>query len=473
MYQYRKGEVKTRPGVFFMRENRGGDRVAGALIGVCSIAIKADYGPLNKVIMLSSSEAESVRDLFGAGSGTAAVMELFNGGATTAQIVRVGTGGTESTLTLNDTAETPAPVVTVTALYPGEKTFKATVREKIGDATKKEFLVYDGNTLLETLEFLVGDNEPQAFADVVNQSSNYVTATKTGDGNGTLGIITQVEITGGTAVTVTNEDYSKAFNLLEPYEWNTISCDSNDAAVHALLAAYQKRVYQSGKLAFCVVGEPLSVPFEDRLAHAKAFNDENIVYMGDGWINSAGETIDGFLAVSRVAGYIAATPSSQSIVHLAIDGAVDLADRLTNDQYVQAIHSGMLMLSASPDKTIWFDSGVTTLVVPGADQDEGWKKIKRTAVRNELMNRIDKTVAKKAGKVNVDPDGLADVTQAGQNVINTMIAEGGKILTGGLFYPDQNLPAQGDSAWFVIDVDDVDAMEKIYLRYRFRYSPLS
>ena len=45
-----------------------------------------------------------------------------------------------------------------------------------------------------------------------------------------------------------------------------------------------------------------------------------------------------------------------------------------------------------------------------------------------------------------------------------------KLLPGSLMMEDENNPAQGDSAWFVIAVDDIDSIEKFYLTYRFRFT---
>ena len=50
-----------------------------------------------------------------------------------------------------------------------------------------------------------------------------------------------------------------------------------------------------------------------------------------------------------------------------------------------------------------------------------------------------------------------------------MIAEK-KLALGSIMTEDSANPAKGDSAWFVIAVDDIDSIEKIYLTYRFRFS---
>ena len=59
---------------------------------------------------------------------------------------------------------------------------------------------------------------------------------------------------------------------------------------------------------------------------------------------------------------------------------------------------------------------------------------------------------------------------AAQKVINTMVAEK-KLLAGSTVYEDPGNPAEGDSAWFKLAIDDIDSAEKIYLTYQFRFAP--
>ena len=72
--------------------------------------------------------------------------------------------------------------------------------------------------------------------------------------------------------------------------------------------------------------------------------------------------------------------------------------------------------------------------------------------------------------MNNNTDGRSTVIQALQGLLNTMMAED-KLLPGATVYVDPDNPPEGDSAWFVFDADDVDALEKVYLTYRFRFSP--
>ena len=153
-----------------------------------------------------------------------------------------------------------------------------------------------------------------------------------------------------------------------------------------------------------------------------------------------------------------------------IKGATELCESLTYSQYEEAIDAGMLMVSMSTDGSIWYDTGITTLTKPDeTTQDDGWKKIRRTKVRLEMFDRLDRTLEPKVGRVSADSDGVADIIQAGQRVLDAMVTEG-KLFTGPVFMEDPANPYEGDSAWFIIQADDIDSLEKIYLHYKFRYS---
>jgi len=82
------------------------------------------------------------------------------------------------------------------------------------------------------------------------------------------------------------------------------------------------------------------------------------------------------------------------------------------------------------------------------------------------MRRLHVAMEKKIGKVNCDSDGIADVIQTGIRVLNDMAREK-KIMQGGIFTLDTENPQTSDSAWFIVEVDDIDTLEKIYLHYRF------
>jgi hypothetical protein len=141
-----------------------------------------------------------------------------------------------------------------------------------------------------------------------------------------------------------------------------------------------------------------------------------------------------------------------------------------NDEYriETALQSGCLVLSTNTSGQIWIEQGINTLVTPSGNQDAGWKKIRRVKTRFELIDRVNDTVAPLIGKVNNDSDGRAAIIAGANGVIKRMIGE--KKLLSGNCMEDPSNPAAGDSAWFIIAVDDIDSIERAYLTFRFRFS---
>lgn len=467
---YNEGEQKIRPGVYQRHVNVGFNSLAGAQDGIAAIPIRAQWGPLGKVIK-NTSKLQLTQN-YGTGTYSTAYTvpaaeAIFDGGAATVYTYRVGTGGTAASKTLADNLR-------IAAKYPGTMPISISVQEKIGDSTIKQFAVYAQNAQVEVFDFAANGTTEGANLIAAAAGSKYVSITQSE--TVTTVPVTAVAagaLTGGQNPTVANANYSAAFGALEPYYYNTITLDIDDdenMTLSLLLQSYLDNAYKMGKLGIAVVGEKTTVAFASRLAHAKAFNDAKVVYLGGGWM--AGTTNkDGVLAICQTAGVIASTPSNRGITHSVITGATDLCESLTYSQYEDAILSGMLMVSMSPDGAIWYDSGIDTLTSPETStQDEGWEKIRRVKVRFELIDRLDRELAPKVGRVSADSDGVADIIQSGQRVLDAMANNEGKLQPGASFVEDPDRPYTGDSAWFIIQADDIDSLEKIYLQYQFRYS---
>lgn len=463
---YNVGENKSRPGLYQRHVNVGFDDLGVKHDGICAIPVQASWGPLGKVV--KNTLASDLTNTYGAGTygngyTVPAAAAMFNGGASVVYTYRLGTGGKEATKELTSG-------VTAKAKYVGTMPISLAVQEKLGDSATKQFLVYADGTLVETWEFAADTKAEGANLVAAAAGSKYVTVTGSAATVPALAAASGA-MTGGTNPTVTNEDYSKAFAALEPHYFNTIALDVDDAdmTLALLLQTYLGNAFKLGKLCQAVVGESTTVAFETRLTHARAFNDTKVVYLGGGYY-AGEESKDGVMAICYTAGVIASTPSNQGITHRVIPGATELCEALTYGQYEQAIDAGMLMVSMAADGSIWYDSGITTLTKPEpGTQDEGWKKIRRTKVRFELIHRLDVALNPKVGRVSANADGIADIVQTGMRVVNAMVAEG-KLAPGAVFCEDPNNPYNGDSAYFIIQVDDIDSLEKIYLQYQFRYS---
>ena len=456
-YFYAEGEQKIRAGVYKRYSNRTPAGEEPLLDGVNAIVIQSAWGPVDAVTTHTSQK--SIRETYGDGEGTDAALAVMGGGASCVYICRTGKGkGTAGTAVIDEK-------LTITAKYPGEKALKVKVQAMPGEEDKKQLLIVDGTAVKETYTVDAGDTEASLFADALADSS-YVTAAAVV--NGSLAA-SEVSLTGGKNPEVTLADYVEGFYALEPYHYNVICTDSEDVDVADALTEYVEESVEAGKQVIAVTGQGSGTEFKKRLARAKEMNSAYIVYLGNGYVDADGNRVEGVKAVAYTAGMVSATPSSQSVVHAIVPGAADTIEKFTNAQYEEAIRNGMLLISRSQDGQVWFDSGINTLTELSEKQDAGWKKIKRTKVRIELMARIDRVLERKIGRVNCDPDGIADILQTGTGVLNAMVEER-KLLAGARMYEDPENPYGADSAWFLIEADDIDTLEKIYLHYQFRYS---
>lgn len=467
---YKPGESKIRPGVYRRYEKIGSGSLPGAIVGIFAIPIKAEYGVLNKVMEYGLDALTDFKKMFGTGGTTDAVEALFNGGATKVYVYRLGSGGTAASVDLTATGETGGTIATLQTKSPTKGNFNVTIKDNLNDTGLKQLLVYLDAELLETLDFAVGEDEGAALREVVNTKSNYLEAVASESYvTGVVDYAANKQLTGGTEPEVTTESYSDAFTAFEPYRFNTLVLDTCDVAVQLLAKAYIDRIYNDGALSVLAIGEPTTVSFDDRLAHAKAFNSEKVIYFGSGYKNAAGEEIDGYLSVATQAGIVCSLPCSEGCTHTVVSGAVDTLEELRNSNFEKAITGGMVLLSKNSEGQLWFDSAVNTLITPSAEQDEGWKKIRRTATRFEMFDRIDRAAEPIVGKVNCDNVGIGDVIVAALKVLDAMHKEK-KIAQDFQFYEDTDFARGSDYAHFRIVAYDYDSLEKIYLRYQFRFT---
>ena len=458
------GEVKVRPGTYFNIQKTGDNAISGAQDGIVAVICKSDFGPLGKAVEISAEDG--YEKTYGTELTTDAIKEVLAGGATKVIACRIGKGGTQSNVKLSGGTDS-GDAVSITSKHAGSKKFSVTVREKLSDDTKKECVIYSETKEFEKVEFDAGDNEVEAMKLAFINSTNFIVAPISG-ASGIVDIVSQKEFTAGTNPTITTEDYSDGFAAVEPYYFNTICVDTDDTAVHALLSSYVDRIFNAGQLTLGVVAEKKTVPITDRMSHGAAFNSEKMHYIVNAAVKKSSISLDGYQTAARIAGMIAACPSNTSLTHTVIDGFTELEEVMTSTQMAKAETMGCIVLSKNTNQQIWIDSAINTLVTPSDAQDDGWKKIRRTKTRYELITRANNQSDALIGKVDNDVNGRATIVSQVQGVVNSMIQEG-KLVAGTVTESDI-YKADGDSAWFNIEVIDKDSAEHIYLTFKFRFS---
>lgn len=457
------GEKKVRPGVYYRRE-RAGITTEGAINGICAVLYQSNWGALNEVFDFDQTMLNEVEDY--AGDGADIIREALLGGATTVRAVRVGgETGTSATITLKTADSTPKDAVKITAKYPGKRAFTIVVdTDLISDQRRVRIL--DGVQVFQQFMFDTSSDEAASLVEAMANNRFFV-AEKLNKGE--LADVTQTAFTAGTNPTVTNESYDVGTNVLERYRWNVIIADSSSVDVHATLFNFVKQSYETGHLGMACVAEEKSVALATRMSHAAAYNDEKMVYVLNGWKSITGTVYNGWLAAARIGGMIAGSETNTSVTHDVIQSALELLEPMTNGEIIRAETKGCLVLSINDDDQIWIDNAINTLVTLNANMDEGWRKVRRTKCRFELIDRINRTHDKLIGNINNDDNGRATIIAAAQKVINEMAGEA-KLMPQSYVELDEAHPPEGDSVYLKLYILDIDSAEKIYNSFVFKFS---
>lgn len=459
---YLTGTVPVRPGVYF-RRTADGVTVQPAINGVLAVLYHSNWGALNKVFDIDQTMINNLEDYVG--DAAQVIREGLIGGATTVRAVRVGTGGKESSVKLKNTAATPANCVELSARYVGNREFDVTIKTN-SITGKRQVMILDGDNLFEQVEFEPGGNEAEKMVNAFANNRFFV-AKKLVDG--TLADVAQaVTMTGGTDPTVNAAAYIKGTEILERYRWNVIVADSDDSDIQSKIYDFVKQSYETGHLGMCVIAGKSSQTLEDRMSTAKSINDEKVVYVLNGWIGNDGTVYEGYPAAARIGGMIAGSESNTSVAHLVIQNALELIEPLTNGEIIKAEESGCLVVSLNEDDQVILDNAINTLITPGNNMDEGWKKIRRTKTRFELIYRVNRTCERLIGRLTNNTNGRATILAAMQGIINEMIGEN-KLFAGSYAAEDEVHRPEGDKAYFVLYISDIDSMEKIFINYNFTY----
>jgi len=457
------GEQKVRPGSYFNIGTKDGSS-ADVVNGVTAVIFRSDFGPLGEAVEFGKDEG--YEDIFGTGGTTDAIKEALNGGAKTIIACRLGSDGMPSSVALNAVGDEAA--VTIQTKYPGTKAFSVTIREKITDASAKECIIYSGIREFEKVTFTAGNGEAKALAEALAATSCFVAKVMDNMEDAVLLNVSQSAFSGGADPAVTTESYSDAFEVVEPYVFNTICVDTEEPAVHMLLQAFLNRIFENGSLAQAVIAEKDSLDIKIRENRAASYNDEKMNYVLNPKVDVQGTVMDGYQTAARIAGMIGAVASNQSLTHTVLKDCTNVLERLTPSQMTKAETMGCIVLSMNPVKQVWIDNAINTLITPAENQDKGWKKIRRVKTRFEMLRRCNQTTDNLVGKVDNDSNGRKTIISNLNAVGSDMISEGKlKYFNAAESYMFES---DGDSCWFQIDVVDKDSAEHIYAMYKFQFS---
>lgn len=454
------GEEKIRPGTYFNLQKKEEEASFGAVDGITAVLFKSSFGPLGTVTVLPAKDR--YKDIYGDGGTTDVLREAFYGGVSKILAVRVGNGGKAGAASLSCDTGT----VEIAAKYPGAANFSVTVREKLANTTQKECIVYLEGMEFEKVTFTAGENEAESLEKAFAASNNF--SVTVNGASGAISAVSQTPFSGGEDPKCTNADYSAALTEVEKYYFNSICVDTADASVHALVAAFLDRIFQSGRFAIAVFAPAQTLTLEERKKAAANFDSEKVVFVLNANCSSGSEELQDFKVAAYLAGVIAAAPSNSSLTHTKLPRYSELNEILTNSEMEDAELAGCLVLSLSVNSEVQVDSGINTLVNLAENQDAGWKKIRRVKTRNEVMYRGNAVADELIGNIGNSTNDRAVIMSAIQGVLNEMVTEG-KIVYGDVT-ENPDIATDGDACGFDIDVIDLESAEHIYLTYYFQRS---
>ena len=305
---------KTLPGAYINFVSASGGVTAGTR-GVASVPVSLGWGPEDTIIKMDAGDfnkqAVTVFGYDATAPELLLIREVFKR-AKTLLVYRVDSGGTKATKTIGG--------ITVTAKYGGTR--GNSVRVAVLANTDSGF---DVVTYLDTTEM-----DRQTVAEAAGLVANdFVTF-----GTGTLTAAVATALEGGTDGTTNGAAYSKYLSAVEVEQFNTLCYPGTDSETKGLFVAFTKRLRDDeGKKITCVLA-------------GQAADYEGIINVKNGVVLESGETLTNDKAVAWVCGATAAAEMNQSLTNTVYDGAVDVDQKYTRNQYEAAIKAGEFVFYA-------------------------------------------------------------------------------------------------------------------------------
>ncbi len=350
-------------------------------------------------------------------------------------IYRLDTDGDKATATLTN--------LTATAKYAG------VLGNKLSVTVKENGELFDVITSLDGVEY-----DRQTGAKVADLKDNdWVVFTGTGD----LVAAIKTNLSEGVNGSVGSESYTRYFDLMKAYSWNTMGIPQDNATANTAAIAAIKEMRED-------LGKKVQVVLYDATA-----NYEGVISVNQGY-KTEHETISPTTFVAYMAGLTAGSGVNVSNTYHVIDGATSIVYPDGTDPYdyediVDMLRAGKLVLSTRQDGAVVIEQDINTLHTyePGVTN---YSFSKNMVIRT--LDEINNTVSllfetNYIGKVNNDADG--------RNIFKAEL----------IFYLNElqslsaikNFNSQADIQIYegttidsiVVDlaIQPVDSMEKLYL----------
>ncbi|AYO30804.1 phage tail sheath protein [Biomaibacter acetigenes] len=465
-------ELPVLPGLYLNFQAAALAAIQPGARGIVVAPVKAHWGPVRQFVEITSeagiTENYTNDETNGATASTTLRFALLGGAKKVLAYRLADTNAAKATLTLQDTAATPANVLKLDAKYEGARgnNFKVTVQVNPIDGTKKDIKLYEGTTLLKTFTFVSGTI--QAAVDAINNDTEnkWIIATKLAEGTGILKDVSDQVFTGGNSgiSAIAAQDYTNALTAFETQEFNLLTLDGiADSAIQTSVVSWVSRVRSEGKGVIAVLGgsaadDTAADAVNKATTRSAGFNHEGIVNVGVGG-KLDGVSYSSAQVAAYVAGLIAGQKLSESATY-AVTPFDDVTRRWTRSEMEQAVNGGVLLLFHD-GRQVKVLRGINSLVTLRQGQNNSWKKIRTIRVMDSINADLVRTAEDAyIGKVNNTEEGRLALIGACKEYMRTLAQAGVIEATGYDVYLDPDY--YGPNAMLTPEPDQV------YLKYEAR-----
>lgn len=430
---------KVRPGTYMNFESTRSDTVGTSERGTVIIPLlKPSYGPAGSYIELTNAGPDAAYAKLGysvydsdPNRQMLLIREAFKNASKV--LVYIPKEGTKATA-----KNASAPELTATAKYGGTRGNALTVTVSANPVDGFDVTVSLAGNTVAYYEGLSTVN------DLIAQDCEYVTFT----GTGALAAIAAMNLTGGTDAAAQNADLTTFMDTWEKVKFNTVAMPVTDSSMKAAIKTKIKYLRESMGRGVQAVVPDFPADYEGIISikNGYAIDDDKL---------SAAE------ATAWVAGASAGASYVESLTYDAVDGATDLVDALTHEEYVDAINKGHFAFSISEENKVIVEYDINSLTSFKQPKDETYRKNRVVRVMDTFQESIQLNFP--PNKYANDSDGWDIMEGVGKSILK-QFAEAGAITDVDYdndFLVDRDA-SYGDKTYFNVNLKPVDSAEKLF-----------
>lgn len=430
---------KVRPGTYMNFESTRSDTVGTSERGTVIIPLlKPSYGPAGSYIELTNAGPDAAYAKLGysvydsdPNRQMLLIREAFKNASKV--LVYIPKEGTKATA-----KNASAPKLTATAKYGGTRGNALTVTVAANPVGGFDVTVSLAGNTVAYYEGL------STVDDLIAQDCEYVAFT----GSGALAAIAAMNLTDGADATAQNDDLTTFMDTWEKVKFNTVAMPVTDSSMKAAIKTKIKYLRESMGRGVQAVVPDFPADYEGIISvkNGYAIDDDKL---------SAAE------ATAWVAGASAGASYVESLTYDAVDGATDLVDALTHEEYVDAINKGHFAFSISEENKVIVEYDINSLTSFKQPKDETYRKNRVVRVMDTFQESIQLNFP--PNKYANDSDGWDIMEGVGKSILK-QFAEAGAITDVDYdndFLVDRDA-SYGDKTYFNVNLKPVDSAEKLF-----------